>query len=141
MSGIRNPQVITGVPVITAPAEIDISAARQLRTVLLDSAARGHPAMVVDMTGTRFCDSIAFGALFLAHRRARDQGRELRLVLPPGGAAVRAFRQLGLDCLIPWFTSLEQALTAGSRHGNPPRPSSPAELRLPQPPGIRGSRV
>ena len=42
LSGIRNPMVINGVPVILAPAEIDLTTAEQLRMVLFDSAGRGH---------------------------------------------------------------------------------------------------
>jgi len=42
LSGIRNPMVINGVPVIVAPAEIDLTTAEQLRMVLFDSAGRGH---------------------------------------------------------------------------------------------------
>src|SRR5689334_2320326 len=48
--GIRNPLMINGVPVVAAPAEIDVTTAGQLRTVLLRSVSRGHPAIVVDMT-------------------------------------------------------------------------------------------
>jgi anti-anti-sigma regulatory factor len=50
-------KIINGVLVVAAPAEIDTTAAEQLRAVLLDSAARGHITIVVDMTGTVRCDS------------------------------------------------------------------------------------
>jgi hypothetical protein len=50
VSGIRSLLMISGVPVVTAPAEIDVTTAEQLRMVLLSSAARRHPAVVVDMT-------------------------------------------------------------------------------------------
>ena len=35
--------MIGGVPVVTAPAEIDITTADQLRAVLIDTATRGMP--------------------------------------------------------------------------------------------------
>ena len=57
MPGVRFPVIINGIPVVTAPSEIDPVTAGQLRTVLLHSAAHGHATIVVDMTGTTFCDS------------------------------------------------------------------------------------
>ena len=41
---------------MTAPPEIDITTADQLRSVLLDTASRGHATVVVDLTLTQFCD-------------------------------------------------------------------------------------
>jgi hypothetical protein len=38
MPGIRNPLMINGLPVVAAPAEIDVTAAEQLRMVLLRGA-------------------------------------------------------------------------------------------------------
>ena len=42
--------MIGEVPVVTTPAEIDITNADQLRAVLLDAAARGHATVVVNLT-------------------------------------------------------------------------------------------
>ena len=61
-------------PVVAAPAEIDISNADWLRAVLLEAAARGHARFVVDMTGTRFCASSGVGLLVRAHERALAEG-------------------------------------------------------------------
>jgi hypothetical protein len=44
--GIRNPLMISGVPVIAAPTEIDVTTAEQLRTVLLHAAGRGQATIV-----------------------------------------------------------------------------------------------
>jgi hypothetical protein len=52
--------MINGVAVVSAPAEIDIANAEQLRTVLLDAGRRGMRRVVVDMTRTRFCDSASY---------------------------------------------------------------------------------
>ena len=49
--------MVNGVLVVTAPAEIDVTAAEQLRAVILRAAARGHATVVVDMSRTRFCNS------------------------------------------------------------------------------------
>jgi anti-sigma B factor antagonist len=75
-------EVVNGVPVVAAPAEIDASNADWLRAVLLEAACRGHGTFVVDMTGTQFCASAGVGALVRAHTRALAEGGELRLVIP-----------------------------------------------------------
>ena len=49
-------EVVSGVPVVTAPEEIDITNAPGLRSALLEAAAHGHGTLVADMTGTQFCD-------------------------------------------------------------------------------------
>jgi ABC-type transporter Mla MlaB component len=73
------------------------------------AAARPGPALVVDMTRTRFCDSAGLHALIGVHKRAQDEGRHLRLAVT--GAQVRRILALtALDRLIPVCTSLDQAL-------------------------------
>ena len=72
---------LRGVPVITAPAEIDMSSAESLRAALAETAARGHATIVVDLSATRFCDSAGLHALIRAHRTAVAEGGEVRLVI------------------------------------------------------------
>jgi anti-sigma B factor antagonist len=103
-------QMAGGVPVVTAPAEIDTTTAGQLRAILFEWHTRRHATVVVDMTGTQFCDSAGLRELVRAHKRARAEGGELRLVLPTDGAVLRVFTFTGLDRLIPHFAALEQAL-------------------------------
>jgi anti-anti-sigma factor len=105
--------MINGVAVVSAPAEIDIVNAEQLRTVLRDAARRGHATVVVDMTGTRFCDSEGFSVLVAAHKWALAEGGGLRLVIPAGSPVLRIFRVIGLGRFIPRFGSLDQALPPG----------------------------
>lgn len=107
-----------GVPVVTAPAEIDITTADQLRAVLLDAAARGHATVVVDLTRTRFCDSCGLHTLLRAHKLARADGGELRLVVPADGPVPRIFTLMCLDRLIPCFASLEEALAQAPAAAN-----------------------
>ena len=110
MPGIRHPLMVNGVPVVTAPAEIDVTTAEQLRTVLLHSAARGHATIVEDMTRTRFCDSAGLTVLVRAHKRAVADGGELRLVIVAGSTVARIFAITRLDLVIPLFSSLDEAL-------------------------------
>ncbi len=70
-------KMINGVPVVAAPAEIDITTAEQLGAVLLQAAGAGQP-VVVDMTRTRFCDSAGIHAVLRAHERAVADDGEVR---------------------------------------------------------------
>ena len=85
-------EMIAGVPVVTPPAEIDLTTADQLQLVLLEAAAQGDATVVVDMTDTKFCDSAGLSVLARAHKRALEEGGELRLVMPAGGAVFRVFK-------------------------------------------------
>jgi anti-anti-sigma factor len=103
-------EMIAGVPVVTPPAEIDLTTADQLQLVLLEAAAQGDATVVVDMTDTKFCDSAGLSVLARAHKRALEEGGELRLVMPAGGAVFRVFTLTSLDRFIPRFGSLQEAL-------------------------------
>jgi anti-anti-sigma factor len=103
-------KMIDGVPVVAAPAEIDVTGVAQLRAVLLDSAARGHDTIVVDMAGTAVCDSSGLQTLPRAHKRAVSEGGRLRLVVPQDGAVCRVLDLTGLGLFLPCFSSLAQAL-------------------------------
>lgn len=112
MPGIRYPSMINGLPVVTAPEEIYATVAEKLRTVFLDAIANGHAIIVVDLTGTRFCDSFGLTVLRAAHRRAVGVGGELRLVLPDDGPVIHVLTLTSLDRIIPCFSDLDQALAA-----------------------------
>jgi anti-anti-sigma factor len=101
--------VVRGVPVIEAPAEIDISNAGALRAALQAAAACGYATFVVDMTSTGFCDCAGLQVLENAHRTARAEGGELRLIIPTAGLP-HIFAVTGAERVIPTFTSLDEAL-------------------------------
>jgi anti-sigma B factor antagonist len=102
-------EVASGVPVVTAPEEIDVTNAPVLRSVLLEAAAYGHGTLVVDMTRTQFCDSSGLHTLLTAYKRAQAEGGELLLVIS-ATRVLRIFAITGIDRVIPNFTSLDQAL-------------------------------
>ncbi len=106
-------EVISGIPVVATPEDVDITNADGLRAALLQSAALGPGTLVVDMTRTMFCDTAGLHALVGAHKRAQAQGARLLLVLP-GATVLRIFSITGLDGVIPNFPSLEEALAAGA---------------------------
>jgi anti-sigma B factor antagonist len=134
--------MINGIPVVTAPAEIDATTAEQLQAVLLHSAARGHATIVVDMTRTRFCDSAGLTVLVRAHNRTVAEGGELRLVIAAGSAVARVFAITRLDLIIPLFSSLDEALAPRPAAViRPSRPRPPAGRRLARQPGLPGGRM
>jgi anti-sigma B factor antagonist len=101
--------VIRGVPVITAPEEIDAANAEELRVALLEAVAHGYATLVLDLTATLFCDTAGLYVLVRAHKRALAEGGELRLVIP-SVPVLRAFAATGVDRVIPHFATLDDAL-------------------------------
>jgi anti-anti-sigma factor len=101
---------ISGMPVIKAPVEIDITNAGQLRAALLSAAGRGHAVLVVDMSETAFCDTAGLQVLVLGHRRAAAEGGEFRLVVQ-ATPLLRVLNLTGLDRVIPNFATLEEAVS------------------------------
>jgi anti-anti-sigma factor len=110
MPDVRYPiTLVKGVPVITAPLEIDISTAGSVRAAIAGAAACGHATFVVDMALTQFCDSAGLHVMVRAHKRALAEGGELRLVIST--PTVRhVFAVTGVDRVIPNFPSLDEAL-------------------------------
>jgi anti-sigma B factor antagonist len=115
-------KMVNGVPVVTTPAEIDVTNADQLRMILLEASAGGHTTVVVDMARTEFCDSCGLHTLLRAHKQAVAAGSELRLVIPADGAVPRIFAVTCLDRFIPCHASLEKALAQA------PAATAPARL-------------
>jgi anti-sigma B factor antagonist len=113
-------EVVNGVPIVTAPEEIDITNAPELRSALLEAAAHGHGTLVADMTRTRFCDSSGLHTLLAAHKRVQAEGGELLLAMS-GTAVLRVFALTGIDRIIPNFTNLDQALAHTSANGSKDR--------------------
>ena len=109
-------EVVSGVPVVAAPEEIDATNADALRWALLEAATHGHGTLVVDMTATRFCDSSGLHALLAAHNRAQADGGELLLVIPDI-VRFRIFQITGIDRVIHRAASLDQALAQTSAAG------------------------
>jgi anti-anti-sigma factor len=110
-------ELVGGMPVVTAPEEVDIINAAGLRSALLQAAADGSGVLVADLTRTRFCDLAGLHALVAAHKRARAAGGELLLVVS-GAAVLRVLAITGADRVIPNFTTLHDALAHLSPNGS-----------------------
>jgi anti-sigma B factor antagonist len=111
-------ELVSGVPVVGAPQEIDMANARELGSALLGAAADGPGTLVADMSRTQYCDSSAIHTLLAAHKHAQANGGELLLVVPDA-AVLRVFMITGIDRLIPTFTSLKDALAHVSTQSDP----------------------
>jgi len=106
--------------VVALPAEIDLSNADQVREELLAVLNRGPDALIVDMSGTRFCDSACVNALVRTHKRAAESGAGMRLVVTASGVQ-RVLTITGIDGLMAIYPSVAEALTGGGgRAGRAP---------------------
>ncbi|GAA1558505.1 hypothetical protein GCM10009678_46860 [Actinomadura kijaniata] len=101
-----------GTLVAVLPAEIDLVNAAALRSELCARLADGPPALVLDLSGTRFCDSTGAEALARVHARAARAGIAVHLVLPAGGPARTVCGLLGLTSAMPCFEDLAAARAA-----------------------------
>jgi len=111
MADLRHPIVmIGGVPVVDAPREIDAANAESSDKLLLHAASCGCGTVVVNLTGTRFCDSGGVRVLARAHERAVAAGGELLMVIPASSFVLSVFALTGLDRLIPNFADLHEGL-------------------------------
>ena len=106
-----------GLPIIAAPAEIDIANAHALRGALIAAGDTDHATVVLDMTQTAFCDSNALNVLVRARNRAAAAGGEVRLVIRET-SVLRIIAVTGIDRMFPIFASLPEALAPGP-HGAP----------------------
>jgi anti-sigma B factor antagonist len=103
--------VSDGLAVVTTPDEIDIGNAGLLREALLATGAARVPIVIVDMSGTEFCDSTGLSVLVRALRQSAQDGGELRLVV--GGSALRRILTVtGVGGMFRVYDSLGQALEA-----------------------------
>jgi anti-sigma B factor antagonist len=123
-------EMVGGVPVVATPEEVDISNAEGLRMALLEASAHGRGTVVVDMSGTQFCDSSAIHVLVCAHKRGRAEGGELLLVLP-ATTVLRVFAIIGIDRVIPNFSRLEDALAHAPAGSSARRPAPAGSEPIP----------
>ena len=113
MAVSKEPVAWTGRRAVVAfPEHVDMSNAAQIREQLLAVFDRGAVVVIADMSATAWCDYVGVDAVARACQRAAVCRAELRLVV-----TARAVRRLlaaeGLDRLVPVYSSVEAAITAG----------------------------
>jgi len=97
--------------VVMLPGEIDVSNAQWVFDQLSSAFASGATLVIADLTKTVFCDSTGLGTLLRVQRQAARDGAQLRLAIAPGTPVQRVFDLMGLDRLLPVYTSRAQAAT------------------------------
>lgn len=107
--------------VVTTPDEIDINNAGLLGEALLAAAAAGQPVVIVDMTGTEFCDSTGVSVLVRALRQAEQADAQLTLVVRTPGLR-RMLAVSGVGSLFQTYDSLAEAVDAARAE----RPAAPS---------------
>lgn len=102
-------EVLEGVSVVAAPPEIDITNSEGFRITLLAASASASGVLVVDLSGTDFCDSTGINVLVREHERTEAAGGAL-LLAAPRQAVQRIFAITGIDRLLRTAPSLDAAL-------------------------------
>jgi anti-sigma B factor antagonist len=105
---------VNGVPVVRAAVEVDATNAQDLRSAIVAAISAGAERLIVDMSGTEFCDSTGLNVLVRAHKRLADAGGELLLVATEP-TLLRIFKVTGMDTMFHLFASLDEALVAAHK--------------------------
>lgn len=108
-----------GAPVIvTLPATIDVVNARQIHDRLSAALASAAPLIIADLSATVFCDAVGADWLYRIGYHAAARSGRLRLVIPPGGPMRRMLELLGVDHLLPVYSTIGEACDPadGARH-------------------------
>jgi anti-sigma B factor antagonist len=98
-----------GKAVITPPDEIDLNNAVQLQAELDAALDRGIATLVVDLSGTTFCDSAGSAALVRTQIRASNMNADMRLVIVGESFLRRVFEINGVDQILRIYASLDAA--------------------------------
>ena len=102
-----------GSPVVVAmPAEVDLINAERVYDQLYAALISGAAVVIADFTATTFCDSAGMNLLITIHKRAVSRGVQFCLVLPSGGTVRRVLKLLGLDQMLPVYSTVAEATSA-----------------------------
>jgi anti-sigma B factor antagonist len=97
--------------VVEFPAEVDVNNAGRIRALLMSLVEEsGAQVVIVDMSGTTFCDSAGVTALATAYRKAVAQGADVKVVATTV-PVLRIFELTGLDQILGVFSSMAAALS------------------------------
>lgn len=99
-------QHLDGFTIAALPTEIDIANAAAVSDTLLALFDQGASGLVVDMTGTRFCDVAGVRAIVRAHCHARSVGGWVRVVVTDHRVR-RMFAVTGAEDIVMLYPGLE----------------------------------
>jgi anti-sigma B factor antagonist len=111
-------QWLDRVALVTVPVEVDISNADNVRDDLLSVVKDSPAVLVVDMSGTTFCDSAGVNSLVRVYQQALAVGATVRLVVT-ASAVQRLLAITGVDHLIDTFPTVDAALAAPAQAAAP----------------------
>ena len=100
------------IPVARHRGDIDAATAGDLRERLAEQMSNEAPAIVLDLSETRYVDSAGLDMLLRFSERLRQRRAEFVLVIPPTSQLVRLAKLVGLYSAMPVRASLEEALSA-----------------------------
>lgn len=92
----------------------DIATAPSVRAALTAASGDGKHAIVVDLTNVEFLDSTGLGALIGGHRRASENGGQVRLAVADGPIS-RLLNITGLMRVFPVYRTVGDALVDRER--------------------------
>jgi anti-anti-sigma factor len=104
---------------VTLPAQVDQSNAEPVRQQLQGLVNRDLLVLIVDMSGTTDCDHACGEALARVYQRAMITGTDLRLIVS-AGSVQRVLRMVGLDRVMPVYSSVAAAMAATIPVDTPP---------------------
>jgi anti-anti-sigma factor len=90
--------------------EVDMTNSTYVGEELTKSVPNEAPALVVDLSETRYIDSAAIELLFDLSRRLARRRQELKLVLPAGSPLRRVLTLTEISSVAPVHETLEAAL-------------------------------
>jgi anti-anti-sigma factor len=121
-------EVMSGIPVVTAPSVIDLDNASLLDQAIESTATSGHATVVIDLSRTIICLSAGVHVLARRHQQVSVEGGELRLVIR-SASLLRFFAVFGVDRMFPIFAMLADALDELPAIAVRPEPSLPKAMR------------
>jgi anti-anti-sigma factor len=92
--------------------EMDITQATQLRDRLLGAVGNDDLGLVVDLTDTRFIDSVGVSLLFELAERLTARQLRFAVVVPEQGLVQRVLKIVDLDSVAEVHRRLDDALSA-----------------------------
>ena len=95
--------------IVAMPEQVDMLNAEQVFHQLHAALICGAAVVIADFTATAFCDSAGLNRLVTIHKRAVCCDVQFWLVLPPSGTVRRVLKLLGLDQLLPVYSTVAEA--------------------------------
>lgn len=126
---LRDVQISTSdageqITLIAVRGEIDLQTADQLRDAVHAALTTPTPRIVIDLTGTEFCDSTGLSVFVYGHRYCTEHNGSLALA-GPNAFMTRLLTTVGIAERVPMFDTVAAAVDAVAH--DPARASLPVD--------------